>query len=164
MSHVSIRVNVLLVHSRRQADSTDDSFGCSIARTRHWFRCWRQQWSEKVSDVFCLITVDDSFRIICASLFRNKLSSKRNKVVYCFDRLDLDQLPHSRISLTTQHAKQPPSLICRITLIAGVPLATIWGLLDVLLGPCRPISSGSWGLDSCTVMCTTNSVRASNSA
>ena len=39
-----------------------------------------------------------------------------------------DQLPHLRISLTTQHAKQPPNLIYRISLITGVPLATIQGL------------------------------------
>ena len=56
-------------------------------------------------------------------------------------------MPHSRISLTTQHAKQPPNLICRITLITGVPLATIWGLLDILLDVLfRPILSDSWTL------------------
>jgi hypothetical protein len=81
--------------------------------------------------------------LFCAS-FRNKSSSCIALIVWI-----PDQLPHSRISLITQHAKQPPNLICRITLITGAPLATIWGLLIVLLDVlCESISSDSRDLDS----------------
>jgi len=63
--------------------------------------------------------------LFCAS-FRNRSSSCIALIVWISD-----QLPHSRISLTTLHAKQS-KLICQITLITGAPLATIWALLDVL--------------------------------
>jgi hypothetical protein len=109
---------------------------------KHYFLDCSSQWCLSKPPIRVGYTTRSG--LFCAS-FRNKSSSCIALIVWI-----PDQLPHSRISLITQHAKQPPNLICRITLITGAPLATIWGLLIVLLNVlCESISSDSRDLDSC---------------